>query len=109
MNRFAVCFVSAVLSLASVVSAQVPRDYSEDDKIIREKVAKSDALFTKDAIIWTGGYLRPFRLSEDREQLRDPSTKNRSNVKMKTTVEHLGFSEAGDMAYEYSISHVSYD
>ena len=110
MNRLTACSTLIVLSVGFNAYAQAPRDHSEDDRIIREKVAKSDAMFTEDAIIWQGGFVRPFRISEkNRDELRHPPTRNLENVKIATTIETLQFSEAGDMAYEYSTSQVSYD
>jgi hypothetical protein len=113
MKHRAVCLCAVMVCLlASPASAQVPRDTSANEAAIREMVAKADAKFTDDAVVWADGYLRPFRMTEEfsvRKELHDPAVVNRKNVKMSTSVLLIQFSAAADMAYEYSNTHVSYE
>jgi Domain of unknown function (DUF4440) len=97
-----VCFGGASLF------AQTP----SAERQIRDLIAKYDtdhdaSVFDKDAVIWTGAYAKPQRLSPNpADSLAMPG---RKNVVQKTDVQEIVVAKSGDMAYENSTFTLAYD
>jgi hypothetical protein len=104
--------VALLMTLATPLAAQ---DRSADEKAIRAEVGKlesghgSEIQGTDDSVFWTGALVRP-TVGRETPVLRPGSSSGkRINSKANIKINQLHVSASGDMAYEYSTVHNSWD
>jgi hypothetical protein len=106
--------VVAVCGFALLVRVQAQRAPSPAERQITVQIEAADApsrslfeIYTSNAVVWSGAYSRPETL--DARRPADLPAPGRKNVVSKTIPTRIVVAPGGDMAYEYSTFHLSYD
>jgi ketosteroid isomerase-like protein len=85
-------------------------DLKAEEAAIRAIIASRTIPYTDDDVDWIGRYKRPTVGKERGEQFPDSDVAKRKNAVYATKkIERLEVAAAGDMAWEFSISHAEYD
>jgi hypothetical protein len=106
--------VMGVCGLTLFVTVQAQRGPSQAERQIRSQIEAFDTRsnvaeegYTSNAVIWTGAYSKPMTL--DAPHPADIPAPGRRNSVQKVNPTRIVVAPAGDMAYEYSSFHLSYD
>jgi ketosteroid isomerase-like protein len=106
----------AVVVVLATVGVDAQQSMSADEKQIRDLIAAEDAgkapPRADDRIFWSGAIKRPIVGSQQAEEIPDedrPSNRVAGSQRTKTSVRRIEVAKAGDLAYEFSDSTLSYE
>jgi len=84
MKRRVVIAVVLAVIVGGVARPQTAKpvaiDHSEDERILRDMIAKRQANLIGDAAVWMGQYERPFLLRDKATAQNDPANQNRKTI-----------------------------